>query len=284
MTPPARAAAQTTGRRVALQAAIATSAAVVACLPAWRDIAWAATHDPDSGYIALVPFVAGWLAYARRRRLRSADRRGSLTGPAIVAMGGAAYLLAAHAGITPAWHAGAVLVLVGALWSVVGHSVILRMLPAVLALFFLIPVPAQVLLPVSERLGSWTIGLSSVLLELFGFAIEGAEEYLAVSGNAGVRMIAAIGLIAYAFAYGTPLRQRVRIVLLLCTPLVAVLANVIRLVPYALLVDAWPAARGVVGILSGWLTLGLAMAMLWASLRFMRLVHVPALRYALAYQ
>jgi exosortase len=274
-----------------VQAVLAVGAAVFACFPAWRDIYVSATADPDNGYIVLVPALAGWLAMCRRRRLRSAGRRGLWLGPLIVAFAGGVYLLAGTLGQTFALHLGAIGVLIGAIWSVVGRSVMLRMSPAVVALFFLAPVPMPWLLPISEVLSSWSLAVTVGLLETLGVAayVNGRELVVGVNevslGNfAGVRMIAAIGIVTYAFAFGMPLRHGVRIGLVLASPLVAMVANVVRLVPFAMLAEHWPGSRYAMAQISGWLTLALALGMLYASIRLLRYAQVPARRYALAYQ
>ena len=281
----------TWNRWTVAQALVAIAAAVLGCWPAWRDIYFSATTDPDNGYIVLVPAVAAWLALCRRRRLRSAGRRGLWLGPAIVAVGGGIYLLGGALASTLALHLGAITVLVGAVWSVAGRSVMLRMTPAVFALLFLAPVPMSLLLPLIDVLGTWSVTVSAWFLEIFGVpaTANGRELIVGASGqslgdDAGVRMITAIGLVTYAFAYGSPLRQSVRILLVLASPLVAMVANIVRLVPYALVAEHWPAATGIMAQVSGWLTLFLAFAMLYGGIRLLRYAHVPARRYALAYQ
>jgi exosortase/archaeosortase family protein len=167
----------------------------------------------------------------------------------------------------------------------------LRMSPAVVALFFLAPVPMPWLLPISEVLSSWSLAVTVGLLETLGVAayVNGRELVVGVNevslGNfAGVRMIAAIGIVTYAFAFGMPLRHGVRIGLVLASPLVAMVANVVRLVPFAMLAEHWPGSRYAMAQISGWLTLALALGMLYASIRLLRYAQVPARRYALAYQ
>lgn len=274
-----------------VQAFVAVAAAVLACLPAWRDIYVSATADPDNGYIVLVPAVAGWLALCRRRRLRSAGRRGLWLGPVIAAFAGLVYVLGGFYGPTLTVHLGAIGMLIGAIWSVVGSSVMLRMSPAVVALFFLAPAPMPWLLPVTDILSAWSLALTAGMLEMLGMPAyaSGRElvvgvEQISLGDFAGVRMIAAIGLVTYAFAFGTPLRHGVRIALVLASPLVAMVANIVRLVPFAILANNWPALTHPLAQLSGWLTLALSLAMLYGGLRLLGYAQVPARRYALAYQ
>lgn len=278
-------------RGTVVQGVVAVAAAVLACLPAWADIHTSATRDPDNGYIVLVPAVALWLAMLRRRRLRSAGRRGLWMGPIIAAIAGGVYLASGHVGSSLGLHLGAIGVLIGAIWSVVGRSVMLRMLPAVAALFFMAPVPMAWIMPITERLGTWTLIVAAAMLEVLGVPASASggdlnvgTSQVALVGDSGLRMMAAIGLVSYAFAYGTPLRQGVRLGIVLAAPLIALVANVLRLVPYALLSANWPGATGTLSQVSGWLTLLLAFLMLYGGIRVLRFAQVPAMRYALAYQ
>lgn len=272
------------------QGVVAVAAAVLACLPAWADIYNSATGDPDNGYIVLVPAVVLWLAMLRRRRLRSAGRRGLWMGPIIAALAAGLYLYGGSSGHVLALHIGAIGVLFGAIWTVVGRSVMLRMLPAAVALLFLAPVPMAMLIPITEVLGAWTLGMTAALLEVLGVpasangsSITVGTDQVALVGDSGLRMMAAIGLVSYAFAFGTPLRQGVRVGIVLAAPLIALVANVVRLVPYALLAANWPSAADTLSHLSGWLTLLLAFLMLYGVFRVLRYAQVPAMRYALAY-
>lgn len=274
-----------------LQACITVAAALFACFPAWKDIYLAATTDPDNGYIVLVPAVAGWLAICRRKRLRSVGQRGLWMGPLIALLAAAVYLLGGTFNATLAVHLGAIGVLIGAIWSVAGRSIMLRMSPAVVALFFLAPVPMGWLLPISHVLSAWSLSVTAGVLEIFGVPAYASGSELIVGADqvilgdfAGVRMIAAIGLVTYAFAFGTPLRHGVRIAIVLASPLVAVVANIVRLVPFAILAESWPESTRVLAQLSGWLTLVLALGMLYLSIRLLAYAQVPARRYALAYQ
>src|ERR1043165_9157106 len=115
--------------------------AVWAALPAWRDILLIASADEESSHIFLVPIVAAWMVWVRRVRLRLCPPTGGFIGPPIVAVGWAAYVYGFNHAVQSLWHAGALLVLIGCIASVLGKNVLFRMLPAFVVLIFLIPVP-----------------------------------------------------------------------------------------------------------------------------------------------
>ena len=60
--------------------------------------------------------------------------------------------------------------------------------------------------------------------------INGVPVHIIEACN-GLRMVFALILVSYAFSYGLPLRNSVRFLVLLASPLVAILCNVLRTVP-----------------------------------------------------
>src|SRR5690606_25257966 len=53
----------------------------------WTDLLWLARHDAESSQIMLVPIVAAWLFWVRRRRLAEVSPRFSLLAPLCLALG-----------------------------------------------------------------------------------------------------------------------------------------------------------------------------------------------------
>ena len=73
-------------------------------------------------------------------------------GPILVAAGWALSAMGFARGVDLLRHAGALMMVVGALLSVVGPGVLLRFLPAIGALVFLFPVPGRIRAPVASEL------------------------------------------------------------------------------------------------------------------------------------
>src|SRR3712207_4370966 len=89
---------------------------------AWQDILRHSMRDPEASHAFLVPIVAAWLVWVRRRRLRHCRPRPSYLGSALVLCGWALYSFGDTYLIQSFWHGGAVLLVVGCVLSVIGHS------------------------------------------------------------------------------------------------------------------------------------------------------------------
>lgn len=217
---------------------------LIACLDAWREIfleyAWG---NEEYAHIFVVPIVALVLIYVRRMRLRHFQVCGTLLGPLILATGLAMSFTGYQRGVQVMLHSGAVMVALGCVVSVLGKNTILRFLPAVLVLAFLVPVPGKVRLEIAVHLQNWTAQIAHILLNTLGFATEVTGSTLAINGRPviiaeacnGMRSVFLLLLLAYAFAFALPLRNGVRLALLLVSPLVALASNVVRTLPTILM-------------------------------------------------
>lgn len=267
--------------------------AVFVTREAWSDIYFIATTDEESSHIVLVPVVAAWMAWARRIRLRHVTPSGTIIGPAVVAVGWAAYWFGSHNGHQSVWHAGAVLTVVGCFLSVAGKNVFFRFLPAFAVLVFLVPVPGVVRQMFAVPLQTATAAATQAVLEVGGIYAERSGNLLNIKGVDvavaeacnGMRMVFALVLVSYAFAYSMPLRNSVRITILLCSLLAAVVCNVVRLIPTIWLYGyASREQADVFHSLSGWLMLPVAFGLLLGIVRALRWALIPVSRFNLAYQ
>src|SRR3954463_6742452 len=77
---------------------------ILATLDAWRDILRIVMRDEESSHIWLVPFIAAWLVWRRRGRLRRCTPGGLLLGPIVILFGAALYLIGAVYLIQSPWH------------------------------------------------------------------------------------------------------------------------------------------------------------------------------------
>ena len=206
---------------------------------AWEDIRYIATRDEEMSHIWLVPFLAAWLVWIRRRAVAQIAPRSSLIGPLIVAAGWALSHYGFYAARQSPWHLGALLVVIGCVTTVIGAKVLLKLWPALLVLVMLVPVPAMVRQKISIPLERVTASATTGILQLVDAPISRAGNVMRINGHDvtvaeacnGLRMIFPLFLIVYVFCFTLPLRASVRWGLLLAGPLVAVACNVIRLIP-----------------------------------------------------
>lgn len=274
-------------------AVLLAAAAMFVTRAAWLDIVQIGQADEEQSHVFLAPLVAVWMVWVRRARLRHCPPRGAFLGPLIVAAGFAMWHVGFLNAVQSLWHAGAVAVVVGAAVSVTGSVVMLRFLPALAVLAFLVPIPGAIRSAVSMPLQTASAATTQALLEILGVGVERSGNLLTINGAQvavaeacnGMRMVFASVLVTYAFCFGTPLRTATRLIVLALSPLAALACNVARLVPTVLLYgySSKPTADGFHD-LSGWLMLPLVFVLLMGVIRVLRWALIPVGRYTLAYQ
>ncbi|MEI7657146.1 MAG: exosortase/archaeosortase family protein [Phycisphaerae bacterium] len=272
-------------------------ALVAACIwtmrETWSDLVNIVSVDEEQSHIILVPVVAVWLAWIRRIRLRHLSPSGTLFGPVIILIGWAMSWIGFHHAIQAAWHAGAVVALVGALVTGLGVNTLLKLFPAFAVLAFAVPLPGAIRHAVAGPLQTAGAQATQVILETFGVPIERSVNLLTLNGHDiavaeacnGMRMVLALILVTYAFAFSIPFRGYARVVVLVASPLVALACNIARLIPTTLFygyashsfADAFHDA-------SGWLMLPLAFLALRGIHTVLGWAQVPVTRFNLAYQ
>ncbi|MCX5662429.1 MAG: exosortase/archaeosortase family protein [Planctomycetota bacterium] len=259
---------------------------------AWQDMYRIASRDEESTHIFLVPLVAAWLVFVRRGRLRLCLPRGAWLGPVIIVVGWLIHSVGDLHMIQSFYHGGAVLVAVGCVLSVTGSDIFLRFMPAFAVLVFLVPVPGSVRQQIAIPLQTHTAKVTQVLFELADLpvgisgnvlSINGVEVAIAEACN-GLRMVFALVLVSYAFAFGTPLRSYVRVLILVASPASAVACNVVRLLPTVWLYGYYPSIADKFHDISGWVMLPLAFFLLLGVIRVLRWALVPVTHYTLAYE
>ena len=115
-------------------------------------------------------------------------------------------------------------------------------------------------------------------------SINGTPVTFAEACN-GMRMVFPLILIAYAFSFGLPLRNSVRFLVLLASPLTALACNVLRTLPTIWLYGN--KSRQVADDFhnwSGWMMLPIAFFSLMAIIKLLRWAMLPVTRYPLASQ
>lgn len=262
----------------------------------WLDIYSFAYGDEEYSHIWLVPIVFAWLVWVRRARMRFCRPTGMFLGPIMVAAGWACSLYGFYQGVQSLWHGGAVLMMMGCLVTVLGKHLLFRFMPAMFVLVFMVPVPGRFRQEIAIPLQNHTAELSRHALELFVDDVEVSGNVLKVNGREvtvaeacnGLRMVFPLILVSYAFSFGMPLRNSVRLLILLASPAAAILCNVVRILPSAWLYGSTSAQiRSYADTFhdaSGWAMLPLAFGVLYLIIAVMRWAMIPVERYPLATQ
>lgn len=259
----------------------------------WADIFTIAWNDEESSHILLVPPIMLWLIWVRRIRFRRSPPRFSWAGPVLIGAGWAMAYFSFQNSFQAGWHGGAVLMLIGAVTTVVGTQVLANFAPAVALSAMLVPVPGAIRLLIAGPLQNATARVTRVVLESMGHWVERSGNMLLINEREvavheacnGMRMVFALVLVSYAFAYTVPLRNSVRVLILILSPIAAIICNVLRLTPTVLLYgysDEQTADWFHAG--AGWAMLPLAFLMLMGITRSLRWALVPTYRFTLAHQ
>ncbi len=273
-----------------------TGLAVAATYGVWQDIFSIGWRSDEQSHILLTPIIVLWLIWVRRERLRYAKPSWSMLGPLLVGVGWFFALWGfqgwgADDSLQLFWHFGALLIVFGAVVTVIGLDLVRAFFPAALALLFLLPVPGRVRTNVSIPLQEYTAIVTEWMLDIFGVAVVRSGSVLSLNGQDiavaeacnGMRMVAALGLISFAFVFSTPMRHSVRLAILAISPLIALIVNVIRLTPTVLLYGySDPDFADAFHDFSGWAMLGVALGLLWGLLALLRWIEVPITPYAVS--
>ena len=182
---------------------------------AWADTIGVARNDEESGHILLVPFVFAWLFFIRRSRL-SACRvtiAGRWVGVGIAVFGWLTWRYGYFHGRDIPWHAGPIIMLIGAFIACTGKDLLVKFLPAFGVLAFLVHITAswrqKIAGPMQEIAATATQMISSalgmdVVRQGSVLDVAGVDVAVAEACN-GMRMVVTLILASYVFAFVNPL-------------------------------------------------------------------------------
>lgn len=267
-----------------IAAAVLVGVSIWATRSIWAGIFKYALENEEQSHSLLAVPVAAWLVWVRRSRFAGMTATWSVAGPLAMAAGWALAVAGFRSGIDLGMHLGALLVVIGAAFTAFGPDVFLRFLPAVGALFLVLPVPGRFRSTIAGPLQEWSAQIAHFALDLVGVPVVRSGNVLTVASVPvtiaeacnGMRMVSALAVITYAFVFSFRLRPSARLGLLAISPAIALAVNVLRLVPTALCYGyASRATAEAFHDISGWVVLMLALAILLGVVRLLRWLEVP---------
>lgn len=221
-----------------LTASTLALAAAAILLPAWRDIFRLGLRDEELSYVLLAPVMIACLAWVRRGLLAKCRARGGWLGLIILAFGWAIYSYG-YLADPVLWRAGAVVIAIGAFVSAAGSDVLFKFAPVFAACIFLVPVSPDGRYHVAVPLQTATARATQTICDLLGLYVDRSGNMLTINGVDvtvaeacnGMRMVFTLFMVCYVVAFTIRLRPILRMLLLIFSPLIAIVANVMRLVP-----------------------------------------------------
>jgi len=266
---------------------------VIVSRGAWGDMIARAFNDSENGQALFAPLVAGYLFWLRRSRLQFIRYRPNLLGPALVAAGIGMAWWGAERDVMVVWHASAIIMVIGCVSSMTGIEVFRQFLPVILCLFFLIPTPGAIRIALAAPLQSFATGVTMSVLD-FGNVLAvrdgnviliGADLHPVAVGEAcnGMRMVFALLLVVFGFVFSMLFRPGIRLMLLLCSPVIALTCNIFRLVLTSLAYSVVsPEVAESFHWAAGLAMLPLALVLLFGIVKLLRWLDVPTMSWRLA--
>lgn len=208
-------------------------------LDAWQDIYRLAYRDEESSHVFLAIPAAVWLFWVRKDYVAHARRSGTWLGPVFVLLGWLLFAVGDLQLYQSMWHVGAILIVIGCAISVLGREVFVRLWPVFAVLIFLVPVPGIVRGQIAPPMQTWTAQMTAFVLQTIGEPVTLSGKVLVVNDVSvavaeacnGIRMVFALALVCFFYAFSTDFRPWTRWAIILSSPAVAIAVNVLRLVP-----------------------------------------------------
>ncbi len=239
--------------------------------------------DEDMGHGVAVPFVALWIAWRERGRLRDIHAEPSAWGLMLLAAGAAFHLISAIGAGLFAGSVGLLLSTAGIVLALGGFRWLRAWFFPLLLLVFMLPKLAVLYNTVTLPLQLTATRLAQAILWSAGFAA-GRQGNILTAGNvqvavaeacSGVRYLLPLAFAGVVFAYVTDAKPWMRWVMLVLAVPLAIVANALR-VALALLSDmASPRLGGEpYHSLLGWLSFVLCLAAMYLCERMVNRIYV----------
>lgn len=239
----------------------------------WEPVAdiVAAWGKEEYSHAWLVPPLALLLALHRLAEKPPAPKE-SGWGLALVGLGLGLHLAGRLSGMTVFPQYGFFIALLGVVWTVLGGTVFVRLLPVLAYLFFAIPLPTTLYIGLSAKLQLFSSALGTEALQLLGFTAYqegnvidlGVYRLQVVEACSGLRYIFPLLGFSYLVAYCFRDALWKRAVVFLSAIPLALLLNVLRIVLVGATVDLWGigAAEGLLHDLEGWVVFSVCVLLL----------------------
>ena len=253
-------------------------------------------HQPDYSHGYLVVPIALFFLWSRRATLPREQLHPSLWGAALLLLAGAMRVIAGKYYLLPLDGWTIPLSVAGAVWLLCGGAVLRWSLPAIVFLWFMVPIPYSAERFLSVPLQAVATQLSTATLVFFGqpaiaegnVILLGDQSLFVEEACSGMRIFVGIFALAFAFVLFSRWSWWQKALVLVAALPVAIIANVMRIVATGLLSQWVSSAAGkkFSHDLAGFVVIPLAAAMFWLLLVYLDrlfpevedITHRPSLR------
>lgn len=253
---------------------------LVAYIPAmlWMWDRWFA-KDSYYSHGIFIPFVSGYLIWAKRDILRKIPLKSSPWGMVLIVSGILVYLLSSLFRVYFSSAFSMLVVLVGLILHFYGIRMFRAIIFPVGFLFFMMPLPLVVIVNISFQLKIFAAEIAHKVLVSMGFnafregsIIRMPHAHVVVDDVcSGLRSLISLTALASIFAYWLKAPMYKRIFLFLAAIPVAVITNVCRVVFLSSVSEIWGTqyATGFVHDLSGFMVFALAFGILYVLVKLL---------------
>jgi exosortase len=253
---------------------------------AYAPILWALVKqwntDGDMGHGFFVPLIAGYIVWQKRHELVATPASPNWFGLAVV-LYGAAQLVIATLGVELFLARTAfVISVIGCVLFLGGFGVVRKLAFPLLLLFFMVPIPSVIfngitfpLQILASRAAEQALDLMQIPVLREGNILEMAEQRLSVvEACSGIRSLLSLTFLALVYGHFFERRIWVRVLLLVATMPIAILANASRVTLTGVLTDMGKPelAEGFFHTASGWVIFMVALMILLAFHQMVRRV------------
>jgi exosortase A len=223
---------------------------------------------PDFSHGFLIPLVALYLVYERRKELSALSLSGHWTGLGLTILGILFLLLGNLATEYFTMRFSFIVVLGGLILFLLGKEVCKTVSFPLIFLIFMIPLPSilmdRITFPMqllASRVAAWSLDLIGIpvlregnIIQLSNISLEVAEAC------SGIRSLISLLALSVIFAYFTQKKMWKRILLILTAFPIAIITNVVRVTGTGILANHYgdAAVQGFLHGFSGWILFGFA--------------------------
>lgn len=228
-------------------------------------------RDDNMGHGFFVPLVSAWIIWQQRGKLLAAAYRPNLWGLGIVLLGGLLLVAGTYAVEQTVMRGSFLISLWGAVVTLGGFRLLWDLAFPLFLLVFMIPLPAVIYSQITFPLQMFASQVAETALSLLGIPVlrEGnilelpSQRLSVVEACSGIRSLMSLTYLSLIYGHLFESRLWLRIVLLLLTPVIAIVVNAARVTITGLLSEYDPElAVGAFHTMEGWFMFLLALMLL----------------------